>query len=212
MNTTWIFDCDGTLYDHQAISSRIYVRIRTCVESKLGVSSADADKFILRAKEKHQTHLSVLALRAELGMDTTELVKETYLKASLDGCAIRDGALSALLKEITDRKVVFTSSPSQFTTRILQQIGLDHHFDQIIGMSETGYIVKPQLESYLRASSLLGDPANVIFCDDHLENVSVASSIGWQSFLFDPEGLQDVTVDTCTVIRSFSELLTITSK
>ena len=205
--TLFVFDNDGTLYDDtntQSVFQEIFLKY---CSQKLGVSEENSHIEILRLKSKWKTEFSVMALMYEFAISYHELVEQTYLKIDLSKCNIPtpDAVRSNALRKIKCPKVVFTNNPSVFARKVLKHVVLLDHFIDVIGMEETKFHGKPNKASFEAVQVRHPGFTRYVFCDDSVKNLDAATSFGWSTILFDPEGKHRAQ-NAHISISSFDEL------
>lgn len=172
----FIFDNDGTLYE---MPSGFKVSVINCMiehlSKTLSVSKSKIKRERNRLIEKYGLESTVYVFNKEYDInmnDFTEKVFSPFLSKDLKELGIIPNAkLANLLESITVPKVVLTNNSSAFARHILQQVGIAHTIDKIIGESEMDYKIKPQTYAYKAGlkeiQKLLGhQPTNVLMVED----------------------------------------------
>jgi putative hydrolase of the HAD superfamily len=99
-----------------------------------------------------------------------------------------DPQVDRLLAELPLRKVIYTNADAGHAARVLQHLGIAHHFEQIIDILTLDLINKPDAESYRRALDLIGaDPGECIFIEDSITNLLPAREMGMVTVFIGPE-------------------------
>jgi putative hydrolase of the HAD superfamily len=89
-----------------------------------------------------------------------------------------------VLASIPETKVVFTNSSREHATRVLDLLGIRHHFDRIIDVRDVSYESKPQPSAYQLACDLLRvRPEECVMVDDNTRNLQPAKALGMTTVL-----------------------------
>lgn len=204
----WVFDNDGTLYDDTLVHEKFNRYLASYLKTRIGIGSEDPGLFAQRLKVKHQTSSAVVGLVREFGLDAQEVIAQTYLLISLEECKVpfwdrdRDEALSRL----RGRKIILTNNPSAFAGKVMDRIGLRRHFLDIIGMQEVDFVLKPDPRAFQEVVRRHPDATRIFLCDDSLENLDVAASLGWKTVWYQPDKSIGQGNRTHLVARSFKEV------
>ncbi|HEY4509494.1 MAG TPA: HAD-IA family hydrolase [Candidatus Paceibacterota bacterium] len=205
----WVFDNDGTLYDDRLAHLEFAKQLSWYLAWRLGLWQEEEQASLLkRIKLVYQTSSSVIALKYELDCAIKEVIEETYMRLDLDSCQIpkEDSKRYNALAQIKGRKVVLTNNPSAFARKVLNRVGLAAHFDDIVGMEETGLILKPDPEAFIAVMRRHPDATRVFLCDDSLENLDAAVALGWKTVWYQPDRDIDQGDRTHLVAHSFEEV------
>ena len=96
-------------------------------------------------------------------------------------------ALDAMLARLDVAKAVFTNSVSDWAERILQQLGVRHHFTHIIDVRAVDYQSKPHPHAFERALEILRVPASAcVMVDDQVSYLRGAVDAGMRTVLVRP--------------------------
>lgn len=204
----WVFDNDGTLYDDKLVHAEFARHLASYLAGYLGIPSADAEIVGKQLRVKYSTSSTVIALVREFKLDISEVIERTYLRIDLDSCQVltKDPERDEALKHIGGRKLILTNNPSVFARRIVERIGLLRHFDDIVGMEETAFVLKPNPGAFLTVMRRHPDATRIFLCDDSLENLDVAATLGWKTVWYSPNNDGNNSVSPHTILRSFSVL------
>lgn len=201
----WVFDNDGTLYDDRLAHIEFVEHLGLYLAGLLGISIEDAKILGERLKAKHNTSSTVIAVVREFHLNIREVIERTYLCINLDLChdPVEDSERNEALARISGRKVILTNNPSAFARRIVERIGLHQHFDDIVGMEETAFALKPDLGAFLAVMRRHPDATRIFFCDDSRENLDIAATLGWKTIWYSPNNGGDDSESSHRILRSF---------
>lgn len=205
----WVFDNDGTLYDDRLAHIKFGEQLSWYLAWRLGLWQEEEQASLLeRIKLIYQTSSSVIALKYELDCTIKEIIEDTYMCLDLDSCRIpkEDPERDVALAKIKGRKVVLTNNPSVFARKILDRVGLAAHFDDIVGMEETGLVLKPDPEAFVAVMQRHPDATRIFLCDDSLENLDVAVTLGWKTVWYQPDRSINRKNRVHLVANSFGEV------
>jgi putative hydrolase of the HAD superfamily len=173
---TWIFDLDNTLYPAQSrLFDQIDVRIGTFIANHFNVEMDEAKKI-----QKGFFHEFGTTLRGL--MEKHDLEPGPYLEfvhdIDMSGLPQRE-ALSEVIGRLPGRKLVFTNADTPYAERVMAQLGIGDHFEDIYDIKAADYVPKP----YPAAYDLLIDrhdvaPETSIFFEDIARNLTPAAALG----------------------------------
>jgi pyrimidine 5'-nucleotidase len=180
---TLIFDLDDTLYPPTTgVWGAIGERINQFIVDNLALDSAEVKQ--VRDELFHTYGTTLRGLQIVYGIDPYKYLNfvhniplETYLRPN--------PMLNRMLKQISNRKVIFTNSDQNHALRVLDRLGLDGVFERIIDVMDVTPFCKPQPEAFQQALKLLGnpDPTRCVLIDDSLRNINTASELGFHTIL-----------------------------
>ncbi|MFC4293040.1 pyrimidine 5'-nucleotidase [Sphingorhabdus arenilitoris] len=179
----WIFDLDNTLYP---VSSGLHklmdMRIRAFVGRTLGLDDDAAHRVQKDYFRNYGTTLS--GLMAEHGTDPYEYLADVH---DFSLSAIDDAPrLAEHLSALPGRKVIFTNADAPYAARVLDRLGLEGIFEQIIDIHTISYEPKPAQSAYDTLLEKTGiDPARSIFFEDMARNLLPAKKMGMQTVWID---------------------------
>jgi putative hydrolase of the HAD superfamily len=203
----WVFDNDGTLYDHSIVEKKFMGLLYEYVSRLLGISTDEAVFEVKRLKEKWHTQFSIITLIREYKVDFSRIIESTYLKINFHECGIiPDASKLGVLSSIGARKIVFTNNPSFLARRVLSLMGLADCFSDFIGMEETNFYSKPDPKAYKFVEARHRGYDRIIFCDDSLENLETARKLGWTTIWYKPQGAGVEMESGHLVISLFEQL------
>jgi putative hydrolase of the HAD superfamily len=92
--------------------------------------------------------------------------------------------LDAALAQIPLEKVVFTNASREHAERVLERLGIRHHFQRIIDVRDVDYESKPQKMAYQRICELLKvRPQDCALIEDNVRNLLPAKELGMTTVL-----------------------------
>jgi len=173
---TWIFDLDNTLYP---ASCNLFAQIETrmadfiCAELAVEVEAAHA----LR-RHYYQTHGTTLrglmneaAVDPRRFLDYVHAIDVTPVQAAPD--------LDASLAALSGRKIIFTNADTYHAGRVLDRLGIAHHFEDIFDIHAADYWPKPDHSTYERFIRRFGVNApRAAMVEDIAKNLIPAHALG----------------------------------
>ncbi|MFQ5983928.1 MAG: pyrimidine 5'-nucleotidase [Alphaproteobacteria bacterium] len=173
---TWVFDLDNTLYPAKCnLFKQVDRRIGAFITDLLGVDAHEARRIQKAYFLSHGTTLRGL-------MDVHRVDPEAFLTYVHD-IDLREvppsAALEAVLAKIGGRKLVFTNGTAEHAERVLDRLGVSHHFDGIFDIVDADYVPKPYLDAYraLFAHHQV-DPRRAAMIEDIAKNLIPAAALG----------------------------------
>jgi putative hydrolase of the HAD superfamily len=172
----WIFDLDNCLYP---ASTRLF----DLIDERMGAyiqRLLNCDPFEARRVQKahFHTHGTTLAgLMKDHGVDPHHFLEDVHA-IPLDRVAA-DERLSTGLARLPGRKFVFTNGDAPYATRVLQAIGVHHHFDDLHDIHACGLKPKPDPHGYALLCERFGiDPTRAVLVEDMAQNLKPAKALG----------------------------------
>jgi putative hydrolase of the HAD superfamily len=181
---TIFFDLDNTLYSKDCgVWEAIHERINLYIETILQINKKEIPKLRTFCRENYST--SLRGLQSLYQIDEDEYLNFVH-DIDLDSILSNNyTALSTMLSEITQRKIIFTNSDTKHTNNVLHALGVREFFDTIIDVIAVKPYVKPHEEAFQKALSLSGlkSSEGCAFIDDMVENIEQAQQMGFLSIL-----------------------------
>lgn len=195
-----LFDLDDTLYTNDTgLFKELGTRLVYWVSQQLHISPEESA--VLR-REYFQAYGTMMR---GLLLHHPEVSVDAYLDYVHDIDVSRyiapNPALDDLLSRLPVPKAVFTNSIANWAERILQQLGVRHHFTHVIDVRAVDYQCKPHPHAFERALEILGTPASdCVMVDDQVSYLRGAVAAGMRTLLVHPgaqavDGI-DYAVDT----------------
>ena len=194
-------DLDDTLYPPSSgVWQAIGERIQVFMMDRLGVTYDEATSLRRRYFEQYGTTLNGLWFNH--GVDPQAYL--AYVHAvPLEEMLHPDPALSAMLEQLPQKRVVFTNANREHADRVLACLGVADKVDTIIDLYALNMTNKPAPEAYERALGLIGedDPHACVLADDLPRNLLPAKAMGMTTVLVgsaEPDGAADYAVERIT--------------
>lgn len=172
----WVFDLDNTLYPSSInLFSQIDERMRGYIASFLGLELEDA--YRLQKQYFHEFGTSLRGLMNRHAMDPAPFLDHVH---DIDVSVLSPSpALEAALTALPGRKIIFTNASVRHAERVLNRLGVGHHFADIFDIVEAGYMPKPEPETYRSVVARFGlDPRASVMVEDIARNLSPAAELG----------------------------------
>ncbi len=173
------FDLDETLYPRTSgIWQAIGVRMDRYITDRLKIAQSEVTD--LRNDLFHHYGTTLRGLREVYGINEGEFL--TYVHdIPIDRFLQKDEALIDTLSLFTQRKVIFTNADTNHAKRVLNQLGINHFFSQVIDIQAIYPYCKPMTEAFQTAISLaaIADPSECVMIDDSERNLLTAHELGF---------------------------------
>jgi len=172
-----VIDLDNTLYSADAgVFARMDRRMTDFVSRELGVDEDEANR--LRLKYWHEYGTTLRGMMLHHGMEA-----EPFLHYVHDVDAHEflrpDPELDAALARLPGRKVIHTNGIREHADRILNALGIAHHFARIYDIRFDNYIPKPSSELLAKLLAAEGvEPSRALVIDDMPDNLQAARDLG----------------------------------
>jgi putative hydrolase of the HAD superfamily len=171
-----LFDLDGTLYDRDAVVTRVAHEQFDTFRARL--PHIDRDRFIARTlelddhgyarrRDVYRTLLAGMEIDNALASDLEADFWECYCRH----CDFPEDAAATLetLRSSGKRLAVVTNGPVEWQSRKLRTLGLSRYFDHVL-ISEAEGVSKPDPRIFARALERCGvDRQEALFVGDHPE-------------------------------------------
>ena len=176
---TWIFDLDNTLYPVSAnLFDQIDKRMCSYIANLLKTNEAAAHKVQKRYFQELGTSLRGM-------MDNHKMDPIPYLEYvhKIDLSAIiRDDQMERALDKLPGRKIVFTNAAASYAEKVLERLGIAHHFEDIFDIVAANFIPKPAPLVYQRfVNQYKIDSENSIMVEDIVRNLKPAADMGMKT-------------------------------
>ena len=195
----WIFDLDNCLYPASTeLFSLIDERMGAYIQRLLGCG-ADEAKQVQKA-HFHQHGTTLAGLMKEHSVDPHDFLEDVH-DIPLDRIEANE-RLGAALSLLPGRKLVFTNGDAPYARRVLEAIGVHHHFDELHDIHASGLRPKPDPHGYALLCDRFGiEPARALLVDDMAQNLVPAKQLGMTTVWVDNgsergnHGYDDAVVD-----------------
>ena len=173
---TWVFDLDNTLYPARYnLFDLIDRKIGDFIAATLRLDAAAARRVQKSYFRRYGTTLRGLMLNH--GIDPVAFLDFVH---EVDVSRVPPSpGLDRALTRLDGRKLIFTNASTRHAEKVIARLGVSHHFDAIFDIADSGYIAKPQPESYaaLVARHAI-DPRAAAMIDDIARNLAPAAALG----------------------------------
>jgi|SRR5690554_1869441 len=172
----WLFDLDNTLYPAACnLFPQVERRMGEFICKHFDLKLPEAKALQKRLFHEHGTTLR--GLMSEHGIDAREFLDFVH---DVDLSVIRHSPeLDEALDRLPGRKLIFTNADEPYSERVLERMGIAHHFEGIFDIVASDYLPKPQPEPYDKLIKRFGiDPTKTIFFEDSARNLEPAHDRG----------------------------------
>jgi pyrimidine 5'-nucleotidase len=177
--TTLFFDLDDTLYaPNNGVWDAILKRIEQYMLDRLNIPLADIPH--LRTELFQQYGTTLRGLQILWHVDEVDFVDYVH-DVPIDSLLSPDPALRAMLRNIPQRKFIFTNADRNHARRVLNRLQVADCFDGIVDILDVSPYCKPMPEAFATALQLaeVSDPRECMFLDDGLKNLAAARALGF---------------------------------
>lgn len=187
-----LFDLDNTLYPKEAgLMDIIGERIIQFMVQKVNIPADDAT--LMRRAYYQEYGTTLRGLINEHQVDPIEYL-DFVLNVDPRDFFEASPPLSRMLQDISLRKVIFTNAGYAHCHRVLETLGVQHHFERIFDIQALDFLSKPDPRVYkqvLNALNVLGE--NCIMVEDNSRNLIPAKDLGMTTILIGDR--QSIAVD-----------------
>jgi len=187
-----VIDLDNTLYEADSgVFARMDKRMTAFVQKELGVDEAEANRLRLKYWKDYGTTLRGMMLHH--GMEPEAFLHDVHDVGAHEILSY-DAELDAALARLPCRKVIHTNGIREHADRILNALGIAHHFERIYDIRYDNYLPKPNsavLQKLLDAEGV--EPSRTLVVDDMVDNLKAAHDIGCKTIWItrNPDGRWD---------------------
>jgi putative hydrolase of the HAD superfamily len=154
--------------------------VRYIVE-RVGVPPQDAEQLKLEYYQQYGTTMRGLILHH--GIDPEDYLAFVH-DVPLSSYLQPNPNLNTMLAGIILRKAVFTNADGEHAGRVLDLLGIRHHFERIVDVRDIGFNCKPHPSAYRRILDVFGArPDECVMVDDSAENLAPAKALGMLTVL-----------------------------
>jgi putative hydrolase of the HAD superfamily len=175
----WLFDLDNTLYPARCnLFAQTDRKIGEFISRYLDVSYDEAKKLQKDWWRAHGTSLrGLMTLHDCPPGEFLEYVHDIDY-SPVEACE----ALDAALHKLPGRKIVFTNGTVKHAERVLERVGVPHHFEGVYDIVAAEYRPKPELSIYRDIVARYGvDPTRAAMFDDMVVNLKPAAQLGMRT-------------------------------
>ena len=175
----WLFDLDNTLYPSRCnLFAQIDVRIGAYISDWLQVTPEQARVVQKQYWRDHGT--SMRGMMTLHGVDPKHYLDYVH---DIDYSPVPHAPdLEASLARLPGRKIVFTAGDVPHAERVMERLGISHHFEAIFDIAAGDYWPKPHPKIYDQLVRKHGvDPTKAAFADDIAVNLKPACDMGMRT-------------------------------
>ena len=176
MEPTWIFDLDNTLHDAQKkIFPVVNKKINSFISRELNISTQKADKLRQNYWDKYGATLEGLIKHHKV--NPNKFLEETHKIINIHELVIPMTDVKKVLSSISEKKILYTNAPINYTNKILKICQIEKFFDGIFSIEDSKFIAKPSIfsmELFLKKYKI----KEGYFVDDVKENLKTAHEFG----------------------------------
>ncbi len=173
---SWVFDLDNTLYPAECdLFAQIDQRMRAFIRGRLGLAADDAFRLQKHYYRAHGTTLRGLMLHHGVNPDDyLDFVHDIDLAP-----VAPSPDLDHILGRLQGRKYVFTNGSTDHAERVMDRLGVGHHFDAVFDIVAADYLPKPDHRTYRRFVDrhAIEGPRAMMF-EDIAANLVAAAALG----------------------------------
>lgn len=187
---TWVFDLDNTLYPHHLnLWQQVDARIRDFVADWLKVSPEEAFRIQKDYYKRYGT--TMRGMMTEHGVHADDYL--AYVHAIDHSPLQPNPAMGDAIERLPGRKLILTNGSTAHAGKVLERLGIGHHFEAVFDIIAADLEPKPAPQTYRRFLDRHGvDPARAAMFEDLARNLTVPHQLGMTTVLVVPDDSQDV--------------------
>lgn len=187
---TWVFDLDNTLYPHHLnLWQQVDARIRDFVSDWLKVPPEEAFRIQKDYYKRYGT--TMRGMMTEHGVHADDYL--AYVHAIDHSPLLPNPAMGDAIERLPGRKLILTNGSTAHAGKVLERLGIGHHFEAVFDIIAAELEPKPAPQIYRRFLDRHGvDPARAAMFEDLARNLTVPHQLGMTTVLVVPDGSQDV--------------------
>jgi putative hydrolase of the HAD superfamily len=187
---TWVFDLDNTLYPHHLnLWQQVDARIRDFVAAWLKVSPEEAFRIQKDYYKRYGT--TMRGMMTEHGVHADDYL--AYVHAIDHSPLEPNPAMGEAIERLPGRKLILTNGSTAHAGKVLERLGIDHHFEAVFDIIAAELEPKPAEQTYRRFLDRHGvDPTRAAMFEDLARNLTVPHQLGMTTVLVVPDGSQEV--------------------
>jgi putative hydrolase of the HAD superfamily len=181
----WLFDLDNTLHNAGVSAFRHFDgAMNAYIERELAVSAEEANH--LRAHYWARYGSTLLGLVRHHGVKAGHFVRHTHALPGLEQEVRTHAHDVAALRALPGRKFILTNAGRDYALRVLRALGLNHHFDAVIGIEQMTMFgqlrPKPDARMFRALARRLGVmPSQCTLVEDTLLHQKAAYRVGMRT-------------------------------
>jgi putative hydrolase of the HAD superfamily len=177
----WVFDLDNTLYPPSCnLFAQIDVKMRAFISELLNVDGNEAYRL---QKQYYRDHGTTLAgLMVLHGVEPQRFLNFVH---DIDVSVVPPNpTLAIALERLPGRRLVFTNGTVAHAARVLNQIGIHDHVEDIFDIVHADFIPKPKRETFERfVRNHEINPTRAAMFEDLDRNLAPAHELGMTTVL-----------------------------
>ena len=181
----WIFDLDNTLYSASCnLFNKIDKKMTAYIAKYLRIDARKASQIRKSYYRDYGTTMSgMMALHGMKPKDFLDYVHDIELKDIPP-----NPELNKALSRLSGRKIIYTNGTVDHAERVLNQLSIQHHFDEIFDIISANYIPKPFPEPYdLIVKKYDIETSKTVMVDDLIRNLVPAADLGMTTVWIRPD-------------------------
>uniref|UniRef100_E6VMG1 Pyrimidine 5'-nucleotidase n=1 Tax=Rhodopseudomonas palustris (strain DX-1) TaxID=652103 RepID=E6VMG1_RHOPX len=187
---TWVFDLDNTLYPHHLnLWQQVDARIRDFVAAWLKVTPEEAFRIQKDYYKRYGT--TMRGMMTEHGVHADDYL--AYVHAIDHSPLEPNPAMGDAIERLPGRKLILTNGSVAHAGKVLERLGIGHHFEAVFDIVAADLEPKPAPQTYRRFLDRHGvAPARAAMFEDLARNLTVPHQLGMTTVLVVPDGSQEV--------------------
>lgn len=183
-----IFDLDNTLYPPTSgLMREIGRRIQLWVQHHLGLSWEETQN--IRREYLHRYGTTLGGLMAEHSLEDVQAYLHFVHDITVEDYLAPAPLLAEMLAHMPVRKAIYTNATRQHALRVLRALGVQEHFDAVIGIEEVGLRNKVCRDAYEHVLERLHTVGHrCVMVEDTVSNLEQARRVGMTTILVLAQG------------------------
>jgi len=172
----WVFDLDNTLYPAACnLFVQVDRRIQQFIMDLFGAGPDEART--IQKSFFHEYGTTLNGLMKNHGVDPTEYLHYVH---DIDVTPVPPNpALEAVLRRLPGRKLIYTNGSVPHAERVMDRLGISHHFDGVFDIVAAGYVPKPEDAAFgVFVKKYDIEPARAVMVEDIARNLAPAHARG----------------------------------
>lgn len=172
----WIFDLDNTLYP---ASSKLFTQVDHLI-GRFIAEAFDLPFEAARRRQKEYFRQFGTTLRGLMTKHGTDPIRFLDYVHDIDLSAVRPNpVLEAALAALPGRKLIYTNGSASHAGRVMDRLGVRHHFEGVHDIVAAGYVPKPERSAYRElVEAYEFDPRRACMIEDMARNLVPAAGLG----------------------------------
>jgi putative hydrolase of the HAD superfamily len=172
----WVFDLDNTLYSETCnLFGQVEIRIQSFVGKFLNLEPETASKLQKKYFRDYGTTLRGL-------MECNDVDPIVYLDYVHDidlDVLPPNPDLNAALHALPGRTIIFTNADLGHAERVMERLGVGHHFEAVFDIVACDYVPKPEPAVYQALVQKFDlEPTRTVMVEDMARNLKPAADMG----------------------------------